>query len=461
MPFLLSLAALALGATTPAQDRSRDTSHDRGPSHNDRPSRSRADRDRRSSDSDRRSDPRSSGSRTSDTRSSSPRSGDPKTDPRGNDPRGNDPRGSDTRGNDSRNNDPRNANSRGNDTRSNDTRGNDPRNSDPRGPGRLGGNDSRTNPRDDRGGSPADRFNPFGRSDGYGRNRGANGNFGGRDAGAPNPRGRAVLGAPGRDRGTSYWDGRGHAAAERFGPPPVRNALSIAISTGGRYRGTEVAVGARIGGLRVGFVSYSAPSRSYRRDSYGYGAGYTPAFGYSYYAYDPYVPGALVVASPWYGYSYLPPYLDRSRVIVVNDYPSWSWDNWQRYDYEREAENRNRDSIAVHNAIDDLRDAFEESSTRLADRLVPEEGDIAIFNDGKYDYSLNPDDFQKMFLDGIEQSKTTRYEIEEVRTRGDEVRIRARHTYEDSWGKEQSIVHSITLRRENGGDYVIREFGSQ
>ena len=457
MTFLLSIAVLALGVIAPAQDRSRDTSHDRGPSRSDRPSRSRADRDRRSSDSDRRSDPRSSDSRPSGSRTSDSRGGDPRTDPLGTDSRGTDSRGANPRSNDSRI-----GGSRGNDTRGSDSRTNDSRNSDPRGSGRQGQNDDRTNRRDVRGGSASDRFNPFDRSGGgYGRNGGAGGNNGRFSAPTPNPRGRAVLGVPVHDRGPGYWDGRGHASAQRFGPPPVHNALSIAINTGGPYRGTEVAVGAKIGGLRIGFVSYSAPSRSYRRDYYGYGPGYTPTFGYSYYAYDPYVPGAVVVASPWYGYSYLPPYLDRSRVTIVNDYPSWNWDDWHRYDYERDHEERNRDTVAVHNAIDDLRDAFEESSTRIADRLIPEEGDIAIFNEGKYDYSLNPDDFQKMFLDGIEQSKTVRYEIEEVRTRGDEVRIRARHTYEDSWGSEQSIVHTITLRRENGGDYVIREFGSQ
>ncbi len=330
--------------------------------------------------------------------------------------------------------------------------------------------DDRSSPstpsRSDRGTPPdrgGDRTNPFNgdsnrrddRTTGGGTVRrddrgGLNGRPGG-IAPAPNPRGRAVLGLPVHDRRPDYWDGRGHAPAGRFGPPPVHNALSIAIGTGGPYRGTEVAVGTQIGGLRVGFVSYSAPS--YRR-GYGYGPG--PAFGYPYYAYDPYVPGGAFVASPWYRYSYLPPYLDRSHVITVDDYPSWNWDDWRRYDLDRDRDNR-----PVRDTVDDLRDAFEEQSTRIANRLVPEEGDVAIFNNGKYDYSLNPDDFQKMFLDGVEQSKTIRYEVEEVRTRGDEIRIRARHEYEDSWGKEQSVVHTITLRRENGGDYVIREFGSE
>ena len=264
-----------------------------------------------------------------------------------------------------------------------------------------------------------------------------------------------MLGVAVHDRSPGYWDGRGHVGATRYGAPPTRNFLNVQIGVGNPYRGTEVAVGAKIGGLRVGFVSYSDPG--FHR-GYGYaGYGYEPRpFGYSHYCYDPYVPGAVVVASPWYRYSYLPPYLDRSQVVVVNNYPAWNWDSWRRYDYDG-----GRDEASVRDAIDDLRDGFERQDARTAGRLLPDSGEVAIFNDGHYDYSLNPGDFEKMFLDGIEQSKTVSYRIEEARTRGDEVRIRARHEYTDSWGETQSVIHTITLRRERGGDYVIREFGSE
>ena len=67
-------------------------------------------------------------------------------------------------------------------------------------------------------------------------------------------------------------------------------------------------------------------------------------------------------------------------------------------------------------------------------------GQVAIFNDGKYDYSLGPDDFKDMFLDGIEQSKTVHYEIVDSRTKGDEVHLRARHEYTDSFGSDQTVL---------------------
>lgn len=291
---------------------------------------------------------------------------------------------------------------------------------------------------DDRGGwsgRPSDgggRYNPFGRSTSRESERERPSDF----------HGRVVVGTPVRSQSFYRYDGRGFAPAEHYGVAPVHSALSLQIASGRGFGGTEVAVGARIGGLRVGFVSYSG----YRRRD----------FAYPFYAYDPYVPGEVFYASPWYAYSYLPPYLYGPRVIVVRDYPAWDWDGWTSVNVHSD-----RIDPDVRNVFDDLRDAFEEESGRIADRLLPEEGDVAIFNGGRYDYSLNPDDFQKMFLDGVEESRTIRYEILDARTRGDEIRIRARHTFTDSWDKEQTVIHTITLRRENGGDYVIREFGSE
>ena len=261
------------------------------------------------------------------------------------------------------------------------------------------------------------------------------------------------------------YDGRANGqfsqSPVRFGTPPLRSNLNDQIRRTyaspvyrDQYRrhssnNSSFAFGGVFGGLRVGYVSYGNDWGRYR-------GGY---FGYSNYVYDPYVTNTVVVASPWYGYSYLPPYLDTTRVIVVHDYPNWRSDNWSTYDYQYDA--RNRRNEALSDSLDNLRDAFERNSVRYAERLVPQDGQVAIFNDGKYDYSTSADDFDKIFLDGIEQSKTSRYEILEVRTQGDEVHVRSRHEFEDSWGERQVAEHMLTLRRERGGNYVIREFGTR
>lgn len=283
-------------------------------------------------------------------------------------------------------------------------------------------------------GSWGDRRNPFDRSGGrFGGSYGDRSPFGGSS--------RGYRGAPSR------YDGRGNARPTWYGNGLGRASLSEQIRRTGARTGYNASFGGTYGGLRVGYVSYGG----YRRSGFSLGFG----FGYPYYAYDPFLANAVVATSPWYRYSYLPPYIDNTRVIVVQDRDSsWDTDGWQTYDRDRRDE-------AVQGALDDLRDAFEDNNDRDASRLVPDSGEIAIYNDGKYDYSLNSDDFRQMFLDGVEQSQTTKYEIIDVRKRDDEVRVRARHSFEDSWGEQRSVTHTLTLRRDRGGDYVIREFGTE
>ena len=243
----------------------------------------------------------------------------------------------------------------------------------------------------------------------------------------------------------SAHNGYGRIRATRYDGGYNRSLLGIQIRRNQPRIGFEAnyTYGGVYGGLRYGYVGYN---RGWRDDY----------FAYPYYIFDPFV-NASCVASPWYRYSYLPPYLDNSRVIVVNNYSS-SWndnDNW------RDSGSNDRDGRdqALSGALDDLRDAFERNSDRYGERLLPEDGQVAIFNDGKYDYSLGASDFSDMFLDGIEQSKTVSYEIVESRTKSNEVRLRARHEYRDSWDATQVVFHTYTLRRE-GGRYVIREFGT-
>lgn len=195
------------------------------------------------------------------------------------------------------------------------------------------------------------------------------------------------------------------------------------------------------GGLRYGYVGYN---RRWRDDY----------FLCPFYAFDPYA-GATLVVSPWYGYSFLPPYLDESRVTIVEDYGSAydSNDPWQDYD-PRQGGDRDLD-----HALDDVQDAFERNSDRSAERLLPQSGRVAIFNEGRYDYSVNAADFREMFLDGVEESETVRYAVTGVQVRGTEVHLTAHHEYTDSWGTTQSVEHTYTLRYESGR-YVIREFGT-
>ena len=324
--------------------------------------------------------------------------------------------------------------------------GSSPRRPDDARPSRPGDGQGRT----DR----SDRRNPFDRqTDRTGDNRTRNDQGSvGRSEGGSND--RILFGdRPSRsDRGRSsrsgdvaygsYHNGYGELRPTRYGGGFNHAELGRNVHRS-RPSGASFVFGGVYGGLRYGYVGYSS---SWRDDN----------FCYPFYVFDPWAPNVAYVASPWYRYSYLPPYLNTSRVVVIDHYDSdWgSTDGWRDYD---DRARRNED---IDNALDDIRDAFERGNDRLADRILPRTGQVAIFNDGKYDYSLGVDDFQDMFVDGIAQSKTIRYEIIESRVKGNEVHLRARHEYTDSWGESQVVFHTYTLRREQGGRYVIREFGT-
>ncbi len=206
-------------------------------------------------------------------------------------------------------------------------------------------------------------------------------------------------------------------------------------------------------GLRVGYNHWTQNWQ----DSY---------FWYPQYVFDPFL-GVACHPSPWYGYFNLPPYIASSRTVFLNNCaPLWNtWQGnsifWNRPIWDSPSFDTRRDQrySDLDYSVDDLVVAFESVSLRAINRLVPRDGFVNIYQDGRYSYSLNPNDFYDMFLDGIENTRTSRYEIVETRSNGRDSRVVARHWFEDSWGQQTSVWHSFTLERDNGG-YVIREFYS-
>ncbi|HVT11020.1 MAG TPA: hypothetical protein VHE55_02030 [Fimbriimonadaceae bacterium] len=207
-----------------------------------------------------------------------------------------------------------------------------------------------------------------------------------------------------------------------------------------------------VGGYRTGYYFYN----NNWCDDY---------FWYPYYLFDPY--GARWCASPWYYYPMLPPYVAWSRCRFYN---LAAWDiwvgnsyNWTPPDYYGNYDNWGRRPSEIDYAVEDIVDAFQRGDRRAAGRLVSETGDVAIYMDGKYSYTLNSDDFYDMFLDATQNTKTKRYQILRVETGHDEsnhdcVRVTARHEYEDPWGALTSVTHFYELHYE-GPNLVIDKFG--
>lgn len=206
----------------------------------------------------------------------------------------------------------------------------------------------------------------------------------------------------------------------------------------------------------------------YRTGYYHYNVGWRDDdfyFGFYYFkpAYD------RCVVSPFYYYPFLPPYVSRSRVLVLrvgnvsiyaDDSPNYYWDRgidyrWTRsYWYDSAARRSELDY-----ALDDLVNAWEDSNRRSLNRLVPDRGSIGIYVDERYNYSLNADDFYDMLLDNIQSARTRQYDILSVKTYRNEARVVAVHEYIDPWNRRDRVYHVYRLVNDGYG-YQIADFGT-
>ena len=207
--------------------------------------------------------------------------------------------------------------------------------------------------------------------------------------------------------------------------------------------------------LRIGYVHYDS---RWRDDD----------FIYAFYEFRP-IPSRCTV-SPWYYYPHLPGYIRVGRVILVQPVVSiyftsdrfyyYPWRDATPYVWSRPIWVSDRyHSGELDWALDDLVSIFERRDRRALDRLVPRYGRVGIWIDEDYAYSLGPDDFYDMLLDNAFGTRTRRYDILDVRRWRDQVRVLARHDYEDPWGRSDTVYHTYRLERQDGR-YVIVDFGT-
>lgn len=287
------------------------------------------------------------------------------------------------------------------------------------------------------------------RSGGGGGNRtDDNGNQGGsRRVTITDPSGRNGNRGQSRSGEVHYGTNTNVLSKGRVDPTPIRRPTSVI------FRGTSIdrrvnqqeRIGLNTGGWRTGYYHYD---RRWRDDWFFY-----PHYVFNPYAYE------TCYTSPWYYYPSCPPYIDSTRVIIVSGgvYSSW---NGNPYRWNRPSNDRWGDYSDLDYTIDDIVSAFQDDNQRAINRLVPRNGNVAIYMDGRYDYSLNSDDFYDLYQDGIENVRTQHYEVIDSRFDGNNhARVVARQDFTDPWGKQTTIYHIYFLERERN-KFVIREFGT-
>ena len=272
-----------------------------------------------------------------------------------------------------------------------------------------------------------------------------------------------ILGGNRVTSGASQGFDRGHSDLSRNGRVTytgnnnrygANHALDGESKFGAAHRGRidSSVLGKVIGGNRIGLVH-----GGWRTGYYGYWGGWRDSFfAYPFYMFDPWL--GPCYCSPWYYYPCLPAYIAAPRVVIVDSYPST---NWSGDDYEWQQPSAQNSNPMLDDSIQDLVTAFESQDHKIIDRVTPHSGNVNIYADGKYSYSLNANDFYDTYVDGIESTKTDRYQVIEVKASkdGSTARVTAKHVYNDPWGNRTYVYHSYFLVKE-GEQYVIREFGT-
>ncbi|MGC8862766.1 MAG: hypothetical protein ACP5R5_08320 [Armatimonadota bacterium] len=194
---------------------------------------------------------------------------------------------------------------------------------------------------------------------------------------------------------------------------------------------------------RDGFYHY--PTRPYSRPlRYGYWVfgGYDPTFCrksvYFYYGCLPCIEIMRVYIGPYVTVSY------GAKPVVVREV----------YYLVRSA------ASDLDRALSDIRNAWLNGRSDLIARHVRGGRRVAVFLDGRYDYSVKTDDYVEMTTDALSEIQTVSFTWQTVKQRVDGAYTAfGRHIYRDSDGTTKSIYVSYTLRRI-GDEYFIEEVGS-
>lgn len=180
-------------------------------------------------------------------------------------------------------------------------------------------------------------------------------------------------------------------------------------------------------------------------------------FHFGFYFFSPF--GWPVVVSPWYYYPELPPYIDWNAVTVVPDY-SWDWNQGIAYTYRPAVPYASYGDRTLNAAVDAIRDIFSNGSQDAIDALVPTDGQVAIFSNGQYMYTLKGDQFQQMITDAAEDVDTTSFQVDSVRTLDGEAIVHCTDNFTDNDGGAHSVMQTYRLTFM-GGRYVITAFMTQ
>lgn len=198
---------------------------------------------------------------------------------------------------------------------------------------------------------------------------------------------------------------------------------------------------------------YKPPS--YREGHYYYShPHYTRPCNYGFWSFDYY--SGYCRRSMYYHYG-LFPYIQVTR-IVVDSYPTIVYVGEPIYTIYGHRYNTDR-YPGLNDTLSDIRSAWVSGRLDLLDRHVRDSHDIAVLLDGRYDYSISPDDYVQMTEDAMSEMDTDGFVWDKVQCRrSGEITAFATHTYRTG-GVSRTVYTSYTFQRISG-QYYITEIGT-
>lgn len=159
---------------------------------------------------------------------------------------------------------------------------------------------------------------------------------------------------------------------------------------------------------------------------------------YFYYGRLPYILVTRVYVLPYVVVSYTD-----TPVVVLNDYYL-----------------ARRDELLLQNTLAEIRDGWLYQKSYLITTHVRGGTRIAVFLDGKYEYSIDADDYADMTADAVSEIDTISFTWQTIKKRTDGAYTAfARHVYRDSNGTVRTVYVSYTLRMI-GNEFYIEEVGA-
>jgi hypothetical protein len=174
----------------------------------------------------------------------------------------------------------------------------------------------------------------------------------------------------------------------------------------------------------------------------------------SLYVFSPFEQTCVV--SPWYSYPTLPAYLPTSEVVIDNNV-ACNWNEGALYFYYP---NQRYDSYGIaplNSAISDITQIFQNADANAINDLIPSQDQIAIYQEGRYMYSVEGADFQKMMQDNADNTQTTAFQITSVKVLDAEAIVTCRHTFDDPQNGSDTVYQEYRLRNDDGR-YVVTDF---